>query len=116
MFNKFQLDTKAVTILSKAKLNGAASSVLLKFMFHINRSNMVVGAPADIAKLTRTSLREFNLGIRALKKYNFVRKYTKKEYMLNPDIMFNGDDKRYYVIKHMWDTQTTEGLRDNAGR
>ena len=33
------------------------------------------------------------------------------EYMLNPDIMFNGNDRQYFIVKHMWDTQTSTGLR-----
>jgi len=25
--------------------------------------------------------------------------------------MFNGNDKQYFIVKHMWDTQTSKGLR-----
>jgi len=56
-------------------------------------------------------LHDFHRGLRVLKKSDFIRKYTKKEYMLNPDVMFNGNDKQYFIVKHMWDTQTSRGLR-----
>ncbi len=116
MFNKFQLGTQPADFLAKAKLDSTAALVLLKLMCHINRSNMVVGTPQGIAEMSGMTLREFILGSRYLKKCDLIRKYTKREYMLNPDIMFNGDDRQYYIVKHMWDTQTTRGLRDNATR
>jgi hypothetical protein len=73
--------------------------------------NMVVGTPEKIAQMTGITLRDFSVGVRALKKCDLIRKYTKKEYMLNPDVMFNGNDKQYFIVKHMWDTQTSKGLR-----
>jgi hypothetical protein len=111
MFNKFQLGTQSADFLARTKLDNCSSLVLIKFLCHVNKSNMVVGTPADIAKRSGITIGDFTVGIRGLKKCDMVRKYTKKEYMLNPDIMFNGDDKRYYVIKNMWDTQTSKGLR-----
>lgn len=115
MFNKLQLGTQSANFLAKAKLTGAAAIVLLKLQYSINKMNIVVGTPAHIAKASGITIHRFNMGIRYLKKYDLVRKLTAKEYMLHPDIMFNGDDKRYHIIKHMWDTQTHKGLRDNAG-
>tara|TARA_R110002020_G_scaffold399216_2_gene609080 strand:+ start:279 stop:500 length:222 start_codon:yes stop_codon:yes gene_type:complete len=72
---------------------------------------MVIGTPEKIAEMAGITLRDFSVGVRALKKCDLIRKYTKKEYMLNPDVMFNGNDKQYFIIKHMWDTQTSKGLR-----
>lgn len=111
MFNKFQLGTQSSDFLAKAKLDSVAALVLLKVMCHIDKQNMVVGTPMGIAQASGITIGDFTLGIRSLKKCDLIRKYTKKEYMLNPDIMFNGDDRRYYVLKHMWDTQTSRGLR-----
>lgn len=111
MFNKFQLGTQPADFLAKAKLDNVGALVLLKFMYHINKLNMVVGTPKEISRMSGMTIGDFTLGIRALKKCDLIRKFTKKEYMLNPDIMFNGDDRRYYVVKHMWDTQTSKGLR-----
>ncbi len=112
MFNKLQLGTQPASLLAKTKLTSSAALVLLKMMYHINRMNMVIGTPATISKMSGVRLHDFHRGLRGLKKLDFIRKYTKKEYMLNPDVMFNGDDKRYYVVKHMWDTQTSKGLKD----
>tara|TARA_B110001454_G_C12497296_1_gene341167 strand:+ start:116 stop:457 length:342 start_codon:yes stop_codon:yes gene_type:complete len=111
MFNKFQLGTQPATFLAKNKLSGASALVLLKIMYQINRVNMVIGTPQDIAKTAGITIGDFTVGIRALKRCDLIRKYTKKEYMLNPDVMFNGDDKQYFIVKHMWDTQTSKGLR-----
>jgi DNA-binding MarR family transcriptional regulator len=111
MFNKFQLGTQPATFLAKAKLSSAAALVLLKMMYHTNRVNIVSGTPKGIADKVGITIGDFTVGIRALKGCDFIRKYTKKEYMLNPDIMFNGDDRQYFIVKHMWDTQTSRGLR-----
>ena len=111
MFNKFQLGTQPATFLAKNKLGSAAALVLLKMMYHINRVNMVIGTPQGISDKAGITLGEFSVGVRDLKKCDLIRKYTKKEYMLNPDVMFNGNDKQYFIVKHMWDTQTSKGLR-----
>ena len=111
MFNKFQLGTAPATFLAKNKLSSASALVLLKIMYQINRANKVSGTPQEIAKRGGITIGDFTVGIRALKKCDLIRKYTKKEYMLNPDVMFNGNDKQYFIVKHMWDTQTSRGLR-----
>ena len=112
MFNKFQLGTPSATLLASNKLSSDAALVLLKVMYQINRVNMVVGPPAKIAEAAGITLHDFHRGLRTLKKCDFIRKFTKKEYMLNPDIMFNGNDRQYFIVKHMWDTQTSTGLRN----
>ena len=111
MFNKFQLGTAPATLLANNKLSSDAALVLLKIMYKINRVNMVIGTPATISESAGITLHDFHRGLRALKKCDFIRKFTKKEYMLNPDIMFNGNDLQYFIVKHMWDTQTSRGLR-----
>ena len=111
MFNKFQLGTTPAIFLAKNKLSSSSALVLLKMMYHINRVNMIVGTPKEISGKAGITIRDFSVGIRTLKKCDLIRKYTKKEYMLNPDVMFNGNDKQYFIVKHMWDTQTSRGLR-----
>lgn len=111
MFNKFQLGTQPANFLAKAQLDSVAALVLLKLMCHINKNNIIIGTPKIIANTVGITIGDFTVGIRILKRCDFIRKYTKKEYMLNPDIMFNGNDKQYYSIKYKWDTQTTKGLR-----
>jgi len=111
MFNKFQLGTPPATLLANNKLSSDAALVLLKIMYKINKANMVVGTPKIICEQTGMTLHDFHRGLRTLKRSDFIRKYTKKEYMLNPDVMFNGNDRQYFIVKHMWDTQTSKGLR-----
>ena len=106
MFNKLLTDTEEVKRLRSVPLDNAAGAVLLKLMFCTNRYNLVKGTPAEIVKRIGVSQWDFNHGVRALKKADYVRKYTKQEYMINPRLLFNGDDQHYYVVKHMWDTQT----------
>lgn len=111
MFNKLQLTSHAALHVAKGDLPNSAGLVLLKLMYQVNRNNIIEGTPESISKEAGGNLHMFNRGLRTLKKLDFIRKYTKKEYMLNPDVLFNGNDKQYYIVKHMWDTQTTKGIR-----
>ena len=111
MFNKMQLDNSISRIARSPACTGPAVQVLHHFAYDMNKINMVRGTPAELAKHCRMKILQFNLGIKNLKQLNIIRKYTKREYMLNPDYAYNGDDKRYFIIKSMWDNQTTLGLR-----
>jgi hypothetical protein len=112
MFNKLIKDSTITKALHSKEMGSAAVHVLHYFSFSVNKQNMVVGTPKELAKSFRMSILQFNQGVQMLKKLQVIKKYTKKEYMLNPDIAYSGDDKRYYILKHMWDTQTTRGLRN----
>ena len=81
MFNKFQLGTEPANFLAKNNMSSDAALVLLKIMYQINRVNMVVGTPKIICDKSGMTLHDFHRGLRALKKSDFIRKYTKKEYI-----------------------------------
>tara|TARA_R110002096_G_scaffold375890_2_gene569603 strand:+ start:278 stop:616 length:339 start_codon:yes stop_codon:yes gene_type:complete len=111
MFNKLQTDTPEASYVNRQLTDKSAALILLKLMQQANRFNIVKGNPKGISAHFGIVVGDFHLGIRKLKKIDFVRKYTKHEYMLNPDLAFNGDDKQYFIVKHMWNTQTSKGLR-----
>jgi 5-methylcytosine-specific restriction endonuclease McrBC GTP-binding regulatory subunit McrB len=111
MFNKLQTDTPEASYVNRQLTDKSAALILLKLMQQANRFNIVKGNPKGISTHFGIVIGDFHLGIRNLKKIDFVRKYTKHEYMLNPDLAFNGDDKQYFIVKHMWNTQTSKGLR-----
>jgi len=111
MFNKFQTDTPEAAELGTRPIDNTASVVLLKMMFHMNRVNMVKGSPKQLMEKMGVTLWDFNTGVRALKTLDYIRKFTKWEYMVNPNIIFNGDERQYFVVQHMWDTETTKGAQ-----
>lgn len=111
MFNKLQTGTAESAQLVSQRLEGVAAIVLIKMQLTVNRCNIAQGTPAYLSKMWGMTIGEFTLGMRALKKVDIIRKYTKAEYMINPAIVYNGTDQQYYVVKHMWDTQTSRGLR-----
>ena len=112
MFIKLQMLTMEAKSLREGKLDGPAAIMLVKLLMHMNKNNMVKGAPADLVQELGVSRWEFTKGIKALKASGVVRKYAKKEYMVNPAIAYNGDEQHYGMVKYMWDTQT---LRSKAG-
>jgi len=108
MFNKLVTDSKEAERIRGIPMVNAAGTVLLKFMFLANRYNIIRGTPDQLIDKMGVSRWDFTHGVRALKKDDLIRKYTKREYMINPSVLFNGDDKQFYVVKHMWDTQTLQ--------
>ena len=114
MFNKLSQNTVEADTIRKGKLSGSAAIILLKMLYSTNQNNIMLGNPQTICLETNITEWEFRQGIKSLKKQNIIRKYTAKEYMLNPDVSYNGDDKRYWILKHMWDTQTTTGLKSGG--
>lgn len=113
MFNKLQTSTKDSEKIVLNRLEGPGAMVFNKFMFQINRMNIISGTPDQLCSRWKLTTWEFRKGIEELKKNNIIRKYTAKEYMINPDIVYNGDDRQYYIIKTMWDNQTSSGLKSN---
>jgi len=112
MWDKLMTDTNMAKFLAKKLNSPKAGLLLLKFMYHTDSSNLVAGVPVDIAKKFGISLRNFTYGVRELKGLDLVRKYSKREYMLNPAVSYHGDTKRAFILQHIWDTQTTSGLRE----
>ena len=114
MWNKTMTNTQSSKYLLQSLSDPRAGLLLIKFSLGINRINVVEGTAKELAKAWGISERNFIYGVKELKRLDIVRKYTKREYMLNPDVTYNGGDKQLYLIKHLWDTQTTRGLRDAA--
>ena len=112
MFSKLQIGTGAAELAHSGQCSGNAKLVLFQFSYKANKFNIVQGTPVELARLCHLTLWQFNQGVQGLKNIDIIRKYTKKEYMINPDISYNGDDTKYHVIKHMWDNQTTSGFRN----
>ena len=122
MFNKFRTDSAESKQLASHPISANATLVLVKFMLFMNRMNLVKGSPDKLISKMGVTPWEFRHGVKSLKEKDFIRKYTKWEYMINPDLMFNGDDRQYYIILHMWRTQTfkpqgdpLDGLEDTCG-
>ncbi len=110
MFNKIQTDTPIAKLISSVVLETAAGIILCKFYHTMPRNNLMCGTPEMLAAKLNLSMWEFNIGIRQLKQLDAIRKYSAREYMVNPDLGYNGEEKRYWVLKHLWDTQTKSGL------
>ena len=112
MFYKLYLDNPAGQVIKNNQINNKAKVLFISAVFHLNKRNMLVGSPKDIQKKLNISKGDFELGIQELKRNNLVRKYSKTEYMINPELTYYGDEKVFYTLKHIWDTQTTIGIRD----
>ena len=109
-FIKSMTDTKASKYLLREFNDPRAGLLLIKLSLDIDKGNLITGTPASLAKRYNISVRNFIFGVKVLKQVDLIRKYSKQEYMLNPKIEYIGDDKRLWLLEHIWDTQTTSGL------
>lgn len=111
MFNKLQTGSTESKQVLRQRVEGPAAQVLLKMQLAANKFNIIKGTPAQLAKDWALTDWEFRQGMQELKRLDLVRKYTKKEYMINPGVIFNGHDHHEFVVRHMWEQQTIEGIR-----
>lgn len=111
MFYKIYLQGAIANLIKKKLLGDHAKLVLFTSLVWLNKQNMIIGSPKALREQLDMSQHSFDLGIQELKNKNIMRKYTKKEYMINPNFVYYGDEQSFHVLKYMWDTQTTKGLR-----
>ena len=111
MFYKLRLDSKPISLIKHHVVSNRAKLLLINAMFFLNKNNMLVGSPSDLQEKLNLGKNEFELGIKELKIFDLVRKYSKQEYMFNPELLYCGDEKKYAILLHMWEKQTTRGVR-----
>lgn len=111
MFMKVNQDTAATKIFQSRKVGRAAKAVFGIALMFIDRNNLLIGAPVNLQNKMGLGKSDFEIGMRDLKNADLVRKYSKQEYMFNPDLVCYGDERNYYILKDKWERQTTAGLR-----
>jgi len=111
MFYKLRLDSQPIRLIKSHTITNRAKLLLLNALFYLDKNNMLIGSPKDLMKLLNLGKYDFEEGMKELKRFDLVRKYTKREYMFNPEILHYGDDKHLYILHHKWETQTTRGIR-----
>ena len=110
-FNKFITKNSQSKFMHKRFDDKAAALIIIKLWHSMDKYNIVSGTPESLSTEFGITMWDFKAGIKGLKQLGLIRKYSKKEYMISPDSMFNGNEQQYWLIKARWDTQTTQGLR-----
>lgn len=111
MFVKLQQQSNAAIRVKDPSMGRQGKSVLGVAMFYLDKNNLLVGSPIELQKLLGLSKSDFEIGMKQLKAADLVRKFSKREYMINPLLVYYGDERHLYILKYKWDTQTTLGLR-----
>ncbi|MEA2037057.1 MAG: hypothetical protein U9O94_06085 [Nanoarchaeota archaeon] len=92
-------------------INRSAKLMFINAALCINNQNIIKGTPKELQEKFKINSHSFEVAMQELKRNDLVRKYTKTEYMFNPDYMCWGVTADYKVLNHMWENQTTRGLR-----
>ena len=98
--------------------NDCPSGIYLffKMLLVMNKYNTVLMSPSELGDMFGLSHRAVNKGIRYLKEQDYIRKLGKKEYMINPSIMYTGNAGRdYEYMIQRWVTDASPGVRKPLG-
>lgn len=81
---------------------------LMPIMDNINSIRMPLD---ELAMEVGSSKSNLSIAIAEMKKLDIVRKLDKSTYIFNPDLIYKGRDKEYFVIQHYWDSAISHTAR-----
>ena len=118
LFSKSISNKKMVVIKSKV-VNGLFEGctdvkvygVFIRLFLAADNRMLVKGSPKVISKLISVNVSNFCLAVRELKRMGLVRKYSRWEYMINPECKKIDDIRDEEQLMHMWKKDSIDGLR-----
>ena len=105
------IKNKVVGKLFEGCVDVKAYGVFIRLFLAANNRMLVKGSPEAISKLISVNVSNFCLAVRELKKMGLVRKYSRWEYMINPECKKIDDIRDEEQLMHMWNKDSTDGLR-----
>ena len=85
--------------------------VFIRLFLAVDNRMLVKGSPEGVSKLIGVNVSNFCLAVRELKRMGLVRKYSRWEYMINPECKKIDDIRDEEQLMHMWNKDSTDGLR-----
>ena len=105
------IKNKVVNRLFEGCADIKAYGVFIRLFLVVDSRMLVKGSPKVISKLISVNVRNFCLAVRELKRMGLVRKYSRWEYMINPECKKIDDIRDEEQLMHMWNKDSTNGLR-----
>ena len=105
------IKSKVVNRLFEGCTDIKAYGVFIRLFLAADNRMLVKGSPEVISKLISVNVSNFCLAVRELKKMKLVRKYSRWEYMINPECKEIDDIRDEEQLMHMWNKDSTDGLR-----
>ena len=85
--------------------------VFIRLFLVVDSRMLVKGSPEVISELIKVNVINFCLAVRKLKKMGLVRKYSRWEYMINPECREIDNIRDKEQLMHMWVKDSVNGLR-----
>ena len=102
---------KVVNRLFEGCTDVKAYGVFIRLFLAVDNRMLVKGSPETVSKLIAVNVRNFCLAVRELKRMGLVRKYSRWEYMVNPECREINNIRDKEQLMHMWEKDSTDGLR-----
>ena len=106
------IKNRVINKLFKGCTDVKAYGVFIRLLLVVDNRMLVKGSPGAISKLIAVNVSNFCLAVRELKRMGLVRKYSRWEYMVNPEcreIDSIGDKEQ---LMYMWKKDSISGLRN----
>jgi len=88
-----------------------AYGVFIRLFLVVDHRMLVKGSPEVVSKLIEVSVSNFCLAVRELKRMGLVRKYSRWEYMVNPECREIDSIRDEEQLMYMWEKDSINGLR-----
>ena len=85
--------------------------IFIRLFLAVDNRMLVKGSPEAVSKLIAVNVRNFCLAVRELKRMGLVRKYSRWEYMINPECREINNIRDEEQLLHMWKKDSIDGLR-----
>ena len=88
-----------------------AYGVFIRLFLAVDNRMLVKGSPGVVSKLIGVNVSNFCLAVRELKRMGLVRKYSRWEYMVNPECREIDSIRDEEQLMYMWKKDSISGLR-----
>ena len=88
-----------------------AYGVFIRLFLVVDNRMLVKGSPETVSQLIKVNVSNFCLAVRELKRMGLIRKYSRWEYMVNPECREIDSIKDEEQLMYMWEKDSISGLR-----
>jgi len=88
-----------------------AYGVFIRLFLVVDNRMLVKGGPEIVSQLIGVNVSNFCLAVRELKRMGLVRKYSRWEYMVNPECREIDSIRDEKQLMYMWEKDSISGLR-----
>ena len=105
------IKNKVVSKLFEGCVDVKAYGVFIRLFLVVDNRMLVKGSPEVVSKLIEVNVSNFCLAVRELKRMGLVRKYSRWEYMVNPECREIDSIREEDQLMYMWEKDSISGLR-----